>query len=82
MNEKARFVFKMSRAQAQIALAMNQNSNLFLNGEYCFVDGTYERCPDFFTLAAYTYACLLRKMVKFRSMEAESESAENRMIFW
>ena len=82
MNDKARFVFKMSRAQAQNALAMNQNSNLFLNGEYCFVDGTYERCPDFVTLAACTYACLLRKMVKFRSMEAESESAENRMIFW
>ena len=82
MNDKARFVFKMSRAQTQIALAMNQNSNLFLNGKYCFVDDTYERCPDFVTLAAYTYACLLRKMVKFRSMKAKSETAENRMIFW
>ena len=29
MNNKPRFVFKMSRAQAQIALAMNQDSSFF-----------------------------------------------------
>ena len=82
MNDKPTFVFKMSRAQAQIVLAMNQDSNLFLNGEYCFADGTFKRCPDFVTLAAYNYVGPLRKMVKFCSMEAEFESAENWIIFW
>ena len=41
MNDKPTFVFKMSQAQAQIALAMNQDSIIFLNGEYCFTDGTF-----------------------------------------
>ena len=82
MNDKPTFVFKMSRAQAQIVLAKNQDSNLFLNGEYCFADGTFKRCPDFVTLAAYNYVGPLRKMVKFCSMEAEFESAENWIIFW
>ena len=82
MNDNPTFVFKMSRAQAQIALAINQDSNLFLNGEYCFADSTFKRCPDFVTLEAYTYVCLLRKMVKLCSIEAESESVENWVIFW
>ena len=77
MNDKPTFAFKMSRAQAQITLAMNQDSNLFLNGEYYFADGTFKRCADFVTLEAYTYVGLLRKIVKLRSMEADSESAEN-----
>ena len=77
MNDKPTFAFKMSRAQAQITLAMNQDSNLFLNGEYYFADGTFKRCADFVTLEAYTYVGLLRKIVKLCSMEADSESAEN-----
>ena len=77
MKDKSTFAFKMSRAQAQIALAMNQDSNLFLKGEYCFADGTFKRYADFVTLEAYTYVGLLRKIVKLCSMEAESESAEN-----
>ena len=77
MNDKPTFAFKMSRAQAQITLAMNQDSNLFLNGEYYFADGTFKRCADFVTLEAYTYVGLLRKIVKLCSMETDSESAEN-----
>ena len=77
MNDKPTFVYEMSRAQVQIALAMNQDSNLFLNSEYCF-----KTCPDFVTLEPYTYVGLLRKMFKHGqwsicSMEAESGSAEN-----
>ena len=64
MNSKPRFVFKMSRAQAQIVLAMNQDSRFFLNCEYCLADGTLKRCPDFVTLSEYNYVGLLRKMVK------------------
>lgn len=64
MNDKPTFVFKMSLAEAQIFLAINQDSNSFLNGEYYFADGTFKRCPDFFILAPYTYVTLLRKMVK------------------
>ena len=56
---------------------MNQDSNLFLNGEYYFADGTFKRCADFVTLEACTYVGLLRKIVKLCSMEADSESAEN-----
>ena len=82
MNDKPTFVFKMSRIQTQIALAINQDSNLFLNGEYCFADSTFKRCPDFVTLEAYAYVCLLGKMVKLCSIEAESESVENWVIFW
>ena len=80
MDDKPTFVFKTNRSQAQIALAMNQVSNLFLNGMYCFDDGTFKRCLDFVTLETYTYVCLLRKMVKFCSMEFQSESAENWVI--
>ena len=82
MNDKPTFVFKMSRVQTQIALAINQDSNLFLNGEYCFADSTFKRCPDFVTLEAYAHVCLLGKMVKLCSIEAESESVENWVIFW
>ena len=64
MNDKPTFVFKMSRAQAQIVLAMNQDSRFFLNCEYCLADGTLKRCPDFVTLSEYNYVGLLRKMVK------------------
>ena len=45
----------MSQAHTQITLVMSQGSNLFLNGEYCFADGTFKRCPDFVTMAAHSY---------------------------
>lgn len=82
MNGKPTFVFKMSQTQSRLALAMNRDDNLFLNGEYCFADGTFKRCPGFVTLSAFIYLGLLRKMVKIATMEAESESTENWLIFW
>ena len=81
-RDKPAFVLKISQAQAQIALVMNQDSNLFINNKYCFADSTFKKCLDFVALAAYTCVGLLRKMVKFCSMGTKFEIAENWIIFW
>ena len=82
MNGKPTFVFKMSRTQADLAIYMNCEEDGLLNGEYCFADGTFKRCPGFVTLSAFVYVGLLRRIVKICTMEAESESTENWIIFW
>ena len=53
----------------------------FLNDEYCFVDGTFKKCPRFVILPVYVYVGLLRKIIKLATMEAESENTENFLIF-
>ena len=62
MNGKPTFVFKMSCTQADLSLFMNCNGTDFLNGEYCFADGTFERCIVFVTLSTFIYVGLLRKL--------------------
>ena len=58
-NNKPSFVFKTSKIQAQLALAMDRDSNEILNKEYCFVDIEHNRCASFKTLAAHVYHPLL-----------------------
>eukprot|EP00111_Clytia_hemisphaerica_P016492 TCONS_00048875-protein len=82
MNESPSFVFKMSKVQADIAYEMDENKGGMLNGEYCYIDGTFKRCKGYVTLAAYVYLGLLRKMVKLATMEAETEHADNWTKFW
>ena len=50
MNDKPTFVFERSCTQVDLLLSMNCNGSNFLNGEYCFIDGTFKRCPGFVTL--------------------------------
>ena len=82
MNGRPTLVFKMSCTQADLSLSMNCDGSDFLNGEYCFADGTFKRCPGFVTLSAFVYVALLRKIVKLCTMEVASESAKNWTIFW
>ena len=82
MNGKPTFVFKSSRIQIQLVTEMDRDGTGFLNGEYCFADGTFKRCPGFVTLSVYVYVSLLRKMIKLATMEAKSENTENWLIFW
>ena len=61
---------------------MDRDGTEFLNGEYCFADGTFKRCLGFVTLSVYVYVGLLGKMIKLATMKAESENTENWLIFW
>ncbi|XP_066916243.1 uncharacterized protein [Clytia hemisphaerica] len=82
MNGKPSFVFQMSRVQADLAYAMDENRDGILNGEYCYADGTFKRTKTFVTLAVYVYVGLLKKMIKLATMEADSEHTDNWVIFW
>ena len=82
MNGEPSYVFKMSKVQAKLAVAMDCNENDFLANEYCFFDGTFKRCPGFVTLGAHVYVEMLRRIVKIATMECESESKEMMVIFW
>ena len=81
-NSKPSFVFKASKIQAQLALAMDRDSNEILNNEYCFVDIKHNRCASFKTLAAHVYHPLLRRMVTLATMECENEVSETIALFW
>ena len=76
LNAEPSYVFKTSKVQAQLAVAMDRDGDNFLSDEYCFFDGTFKRCPGFVTLAAHVYVELLRKIVKIATMECKSESTE------
>ena len=82
MNGEPSYVFKMSKVQAKLAVAMDCNENDFLANEYCFFNGTFKRCPGFVTLGAHVYVEMLRRIVKIATMECESESKEMMVIFW
>jgi hypothetical protein len=82
LNGEPSYVFKTSKIQAQLAVAMDRESNDFLSDEYCFLDRTFKRCPGFVTLGAHVYVDLLQKIVKIATMECESESTETMTIFW
>ncbi len=82
MNGEPSYVFKMSKIQAKLAVAMDCSGNDFLASEYCYFDGTFKRCPGFVTLGAHVYLELLRKIVKIATMECETESTETMVIFW
>ena len=43
MSGEQTFVFKMSWAQADLALAMDRSTDNDLKDEYCFGDGTFAR---------------------------------------
>ena len=58
------------------------NPEAFLNGVYCFADGTFKRFPGFLNLAAFVYVEILRKTVKLCTMKAKTEGAENWTICW
>lgn len=64
------FVMKCSKVQLKLAIEMNDG---YLKNEYCFLDGTFKRCPGYVTLGLFVYVPILRKMVKICSMECESE---------
>ena len=80
MNGSSTFVLKMSRDQADLAPAMNENGNGILNGECCYCDGTFKRAKDFVTMCAYVYVGLLRRIVKLTTMEAESRKRISRKL--
>lgn len=82
LNGEPSYVFKMSRIQAKLAVAMDQDGEDFLRDEYCYFDGTFKRCPGFITLGAHVYVEILRKVVKIATMECETESTETMIIFW
>ena len=71
MNGSSTFVLKMSRDQADLAPAMNENGNGILNGECCYCDGTFKRAKDFVTIEVYVG--LLTRIVKLATTEAESK---------
>ena len=82
LNGEPSYVFKMSRIQAKLAVAMDEENDDFLCDKYCFFDGTFKRCPGFVTLGAHVYVEILRKVVKIATMECETESTETMIIFW
>ncbi len=82
LNGDPSYVFKMSKIQAKLAVAMDQDHADFLCDEYCYFDGTFKRCPGFVTLGAHVYVEILRKVVKIATMECETESTETMVIFW
>ena len=60
MNGKPTFVFKISRVQAKLAIAIDRdNPEAFLNGAYWFADGTFKKCPGSITLSVFVYVGLL-----------------------
>ena len=82
MNGEPSYVFKMSKFQAKLAVAIDCNENDFLANEYSFFNGMFKRCPGFVTVGAYVDVELLRKIIKIATMECESESKEMMVIFW
>ena len=81
MNGKLTFVLKSSQIQIQMVTEMDRGGTGFLNCKYCFADGTFKRCPQFFNLSVHVFVGLLRKMIKLATMEAESENTKNWLIF-
>ena len=82
LNGEQTYVFKMSRIQARLAVAMDQKNDDFLCNEYWFFDGTFKQCSGFVTLGAHVYVEILRKVVKIATIECETESTETMVIFW
>jgi hypothetical protein len=56
------YVFKSSKVQLQMALAMDKDTDGLLKTEVCFADGNYKRCPGYVTLTLWvrlTVTCIL-----------------------
>ena len=80
--DKPLFIFKTSTQKMKIALNLNRHGDHFLNDEFCFFDGKYNRCRGFITLTVSVYHVLLRKQVVLATMEVEAETAANVALFW
>ena len=85
MNGEQTFVFKMSRAQADLALAMDRSTDNYLQDEYCFGDGTFARVINFTTLGVHVYHPLLKQITRLATMQIPKpggESADVWKLFW
>ena len=80
--DKPSFVFKTSTTKAKIALHMDTNGDHFMNSEYCFFNGKYNRCRGYIMLTASVYHPLLRIQIPLAVMEAEKENTTNVTLFW
>ena len=77
-NGELTFVFKMSKCQAEIALAMDPSKGGYLSEEYCHGDGTFKRCKGYTTLGLHVYHPLLRNLVRIASMQTPKGSGESK----
>ena len=80
LNGEPSYVFKMSRIQAKLAVAMDEENDDFLCDEYCFFDGTFKRYPGLVTLGAHVFVEILCKVVKIATRECET--TKTMIIFW
>ncbi|CAC5406531.1 unnamed protein product [Mytilus coruscus] len=76
------YVFKASKAMANLCIEMDCNKDGILNEEFAFIDAKHNRCKNFRTVTLWTYHPVLRKTICVAKMEAEAESSENLEIFW
>ena len=82
MNNETSFVFKTSKAQIELALAMDKDGEGFVCNEYAYFDGTHKRCPDYITLCCHVYVDVLNMTVKLFTMETEDEGEECTILCW
>jgi hypothetical protein len=81
LNGKPSYVFKSSRAMAQLALSMDRGSDGSMSHEYAHVDAMHTRCRGFKTLALWAYHEISRKLVCIAVMDVEQENTENLTVF-
>jgi hypothetical protein len=73
LNGEPSYVFKSSRAMAELALSMDRDGAGPLNREYAHVDAMHDRCRGFKTLTLWTYTEVSRKLICLAVMEVEQE---------
>lgn len=81
-NKEPSFVFKTSRFQADLGVAMDRDGDGLLSSQYCFVDAKHNRCNGFKTITLWVYHPMIRKLVKLATMETRKEDTDAMVKFW
>lgn len=81
-NGQPSFVFKSSKAMANIALDMDKDQEGPLQFSYAHVDGKHDRTRGMKTLTLWVEHPVLRKVLCLAVMDVEQESHKNLVLFW
>jgi hypothetical protein len=82
LNGEPSYVFKASKAMAELAFSMDKDRNGCMRYEYAHVDAKHDRCRGFKSITLWAYNDVMRKLMCLAVMEAEEENTANLTMFW